>query len=461
LRHHIEPNVLPPVPRISPRLRTQLQALADNPSIVVESTFSMLMDIEGYSSLTPTVRKDIFSSITLSANLWFACLLSGERPTDEAMKSIEDYARRRVHQNVPLQSLLRAFQVGARELWRSCTELAKTDRTLVRELLFDLTPYLLDYFDAMTQHIAEAYLAEQYQQARWRGTLLHQLYSIVFHAPDDTERFRETSTALGLDATLPRIALAVDLDLRDYPPSAHDDALDRFALTAARHLEVKPDALVRVRHRERLVIWVPCARGDSLTRNDQAIAERAAALARAEPRVRSIGIGLMNEGARGWAASVDEALKAVDFARSDRGPAGVHRYSSIAIEESVRSSGNVLRYLVALAEQLAGESDLLSTLEAYFAHGQRRRQAAEALGVHPNTLDYRLERIETLLGANLDDADWVARLDIALKLHGATTQPGRGAARAKRAKVANAAAAATKKAAITGKPVKKTKAGPR
>lgn len=422
----------PPVPRISARLRPKLQALANNPSGAIDRTFAMLMELEGYRSVTPAVRKDILASISTSAALWFDCLLSGEPPAGEIMNRIEVFARRRVHQNVPLQSLLRAFQLGARELWRACTDIAKTEHALVNELLFDLSPYLLDYFDAMTQHIAQAYLAEQYQQARWRSSLLHQLQGIVFHTPDDAGRFRETVRALGLDATLPRIALAIDFDLRDYPPSAHDDAVDRFVLSAARHLEVKPDALVRAWHRGRLVLWVPCALGDSLTRNDQAIAVRSAALARTEPRVRSIGIGLMNEGARGWAESVDEAIKAVDFAQHDGEPAGVHRYSTIAIEESVRSSGNVLRYLVSLADQLAGESDLLATLEVYFAHGQRRRQAAEALGVHPNTLDYRLERIETLLGASLDDADWIARLDVALKLHGAAAQPGRSAARAKK-----------------------------
>lgn len=343
------------------------------------------------------------------------------------MDQIAAFARRRVHQNVPLRSLLRAFRLGAGELWRTCTELAEADPALAHELLFEISPYLLDYFDAMAEHIAEAYLDEQHQQARWRGSLLQQLYDLVFHAPDDAARFRETVEALGLDATLPRIALAVDLDLRDHAPSVREEALDRFALGAARHFEQKPDALVRVWHRERLVFWLPCVRGDSMTRNDQRAAEHAAALAHAEPRVRSIGIGLMNEGARGWAASVEEALKAVDFAPRGSGTADddnhaarVHRFSSIAIEESVRSSANVLRYLVSLAEQLATESGLVATLEAWFACGQRRRQAAEALGVHPNTLDYRLERIETLLGAKLDNADWIARLDIALKLRGAT-----------------------------------------
>ncbi|WP_321897886.1 PucR family transcriptional regulator [Paraburkholderia heleia] len=428
----------PPVPAISPRLRSRLRTLAKTQTRAVERTYDTLLLLEGYSALSAAARKDIFSSIAFSAGLWFQCLLDGTPPTAEVMDQIAAFARRRVHQNVPLRSLLRAFRLGARELWRTCTELAEADPALAHELLFDISPYLLDYFDAMAEHIAEAYLDEQHQQARWRGSLLQQLYDLVFHAPDDAARFRETVEALGLDATLPRIALAVDLDLRDHAPSVREDALDRFALSAARHLELKPDALVRAWHRERLVFWLPCVRGDSMTRNDQRVAEHAAALARAEPRVRSIGIGLMNEGARGWAASVEEALKAVDFAprgsRADdgdengNGPGNflrVHRFSSIAIEESVRSSANVLRYLVSLAEQLATEADLLATLEAWFASGQRRRQTAETLGVHPNTLDYRLERIETLLGAKLADAHWIARLDIALKLRGATQGPER------------------------------------
>jgi sugar diacid utilization regulator len=422
--------VPPPVPAISPRLRSRLRPLAKTRPKAVERTYETLLSLEGYSALTAAARKDIFQSIAFSSDLWFRCLLDGTEPTPAVMDEIAGFARRRVHQNVPLRSLLRAFRLGAGELWRTCTELAEADPTLAHELLFKISPYLLDYFDAMAEHIAEAYLDEQHQQARWRGSLLQQLYDLVFHAADDTARFRETVEALGLDATLPRIALAVDLDLRDHAPSVREDALDRFALSASRHFELKPDALVRVWHRERLVFWLPSVRGDSMTRNDQRTAEHAAALVRAEPRVRSIGIGLMNEGARGWAASVEEAIKAVDFAPrgsgadDDGNATRVHRFSSIAIEESVRSSANVLRYLVSLAEQLATEAGLIGTLEAWFACGQRRRQAAEALGVHPNTLDYRLERIETLLGAKLDDADWIARLDIALKLRGATQAAG-------------------------------------
>ncbi|WP_080485507.1 helix-turn-helix domain-containing protein [Burkholderia ubonensis] len=49
---------------------------------------------------------------------------------------------------------------------------------------------------------------------------------------------------------------------------------------------------------------------------------------------------------------------------------------------------------------------------------QRRKVTAAALDVHPDTLDHRLERIENILGAKLDQAAWIAKLEIALKLQG-------------------------------------------
>ncbi len=41
---------------------------------------------------------------------------------------------------------------------------------------------------------------------------------------------------------------------------------------------------------------------------------------------------------------------------------------------------------------------------------------AGSLGIHPNTLNYRLDRIEALLDAKIDDPTWIARLFIALRL---------------------------------------------
>ncbi|WP_367889625.1 PucR family transcriptional regulator [Burkholderia ubonensis] len=106
-----------------------------------------------------------------------------------------------------------------------------------------------------------------------------------------------------------------------------------------------------------------------------------------------------------------------DRRRGGDGP--LHRFSDIVVGECIRGHESALGYLLSLMQKLSGEQDLILTLETFFANMQRRKVTAAALGVHPNTLDHRLERIENILGVRLDHAAWIAKLEIALKLQGA------------------------------------------
>lgn len=47
---------------------------------------------------------------------------------------------------------------------------------------------------------------------------------------------------------------------------------------------------------------------------------------------------------------------------------------------------------------LRNKTDMVQTLELYFDAGQKLQEAAQALHIHPNTLKYRLRRIEQVLG---------------------------------------------------------------
>jgi purine catabolism regulator len=62
-----------------------------------------------------------------------------------------------------------------------------------------------------------------------------------------------------------------------------------------------------------------------------------------------------------------------------------------------------------------GARELIHTLQVYFEHNGNLSQAAEALFVHRNTLIYRMDRIASLTGANLDDPE--IRLAMQLALH--------------------------------------------
>lgn len=414
-----------PIPVLSSRLRKITLELADTPSILTEKVSGELSWMAGYKDLAPDARKHLEDSLIYTARLWCETLLSGQYLSEETRQTLQDIGRRRVHQGVPLQSLMRGFSLGVREIWRCYLELARGDDELSKELLLDTSGFLFNFFDDICEEVVQAYLDEQVQKARWREQLHQRLYHILLHSPQDTEGFQETLLALGLDPATPRVALALDLPLRTTQPLQREDEIDHLTLQVSRHFKAPVKELIRVWFRDRLVIWLPGIKGETISQCDQRIARSAPALLTLLPQLRDVGVGILSHGVAGWVSSAEEAMKAVDLFPFDPTETHVRHYSSVLIEDSIRSNDNTLRYLVSLMEQLSNEPELLLTLEAYFTHARRRAHTANVLGIHPNTLNYRLGRVENLLGADLNDINWVSRLDAALKLRRYSINKGR------------------------------------
>ena len=410
-------NVFFNIPKVSESLREHASALATDPSTVVSRTYARLLEVEEcYANVPSSVREDVLQFIEGCARLWFDTLVNGKPPSPEAMESLANAGRRRVHQGIALTPVLRAFRLGGLEAWCALLTAAGKDGESRDQLLFEVSCYLLESFDHMSQTIAQAYLEEQYQRARWRDSLRFELCSLVFRNPEDVGSFHQCAESLGIDPTVPRIALAIEIKQTKLLPSKLESEYDRLTLCVSRHFKSKYEDLVRVFHRGRVIVWVPCIRGDTLVAGDRRFADCAAALIKATSEIVAIGVGLLNQGPTGWALSVDEACKALEFGAPAPDKKRVHLYSDIVVNESVRRTDNVLRYLNSLLERLSEEPELLSTLQTYFDQRQRRKITADTLGIHPNTLNHRLERIETLLGASLDDAGWIAKLHIAVRL---------------------------------------------
>ena len=76
------------------------------------------------------------------------------------------------------------------------------------------------------------------------------------------------------------------------------------------------------------------------------------------------------------------------------------------VEETL---GALVRY------QEGRRTPLIETLEKLSAEHWNRRAAARALHLHVNSLAYRIQRIESLLGVSLEDAETRVALSIALR----------------------------------------------
>jgi DNA-binding PucR family transcriptional regulator len=88
----------------------------------------------------------------------------------------------------------------------------------------------------------------------------------------------------------------------------------------------------------------------------------------------------------------------------------------LLLASSPRIAQRVRRRALGPIEAYAARSraDLLETVDTFVACDLDRRRAAKRLHVHPNTLDYRLRRVEELTGLRLSRAADLVLICLAL-----------------------------------------------
>lgn len=135
-----------------------------------------------------------------------------------------------------------------------------------------------------------------------------------------------------------------------------------------------------------------------------------------------LGIGSRRTGRAGLRQSLAEAVAAHTVARSRAPGEGVVRHLDIG-SHSVLLDFVDRQVLHAFRDTLLGpveawdrerDADLVNTLRTFLEHDGRWRATARALHIHHNTLRYRLDRVATLTGRDVDTT--AGRVDFALAL---------------------------------------------
>lgn len=409
-------------PIVTGKLREITQATINHPQHLIERLYKVVISGEGvYENLSPLIKKDIFESIQYWLDLWIKAIFKGEGISEQDIEILDIIGRRRVHQNIPIEALIGAIRAGAKELWTVYLELAQQEKEIKEQVLFLLSPYLLEHFDLITRAIEQAYLDEQYQKLRWKDALRYELCNIIFSDQDNIVRFGQLLEELGQDPTLPRVAIVMDIHLVNSTPMRFESDLEILLNKISKTIKFEPSSLIRTMYHSNFAIWIPCIRGDSYLNTDLRITKFAKQICLEIPEVKTLGIGLMGSGPKGWFQSLGDAVKALDFGKREaKNEQDFFCFSDIALQEGARQLDNVLQYLASLLDRLSHETDLLKTLECFLEQMQRRKQTAFILGIHPNTLNYRLDRIKEITGGSLEDPLWIAKFQVALKLRRAS-----------------------------------------
>jgi sugar diacid utilization regulator len=123
--------------------------------------------------------------------------------------------------------------------------------------------------------------------------------------------------------------------------------------------------------------------------------------------------------------ALEEAQRALNLGERLRGPGFLTVYGDVFVldyadrlMEADLLAGvyePVLSRLVAFDQTEGG--DLIPTLEQYLAGGCSMRRTATAMGIHRNTVLYRLKRIEEVAGIDLEDSEVRFFIQLALRAY--------------------------------------------
>jgi hypothetical protein len=308
---------------------------------------------------------------------------------------------RRARQGVPLPDVLRAFRIGFAALWHTLLDLAGSSGETELKILIAAANtfwYLIDeYLEAVTEGYRESTGELVRAQRQRRGALLEALLSgsvITDNALWDVTQL------LGLphDGTFAVIAA----ETGEFAPAGLQDieqTLEALGLASAWRLTPSYElGIVSLGSAERL-------QGLTMLLSDTA-------------RGR-IGVSPAFKGLE----STPRALHLAHVARSSLalGSSGAVCFDdsplsmliAAAPEESLSIARGVLRPVLEMPQP---ERDLLlDTFDTWVACGGSNRESAELLFCHPNTVRYRLARLQSELHRNLANPADLAELVVALR----------------------------------------------
>lgn len=305
-----------------------------------------------------------------------------------------------VRRGVDPGDLVHAYLVGQNEFWRAWMEELTARLPSGPQLAVALERSSARLFTRADFLVAQLLRHIDRERERWMGGALARRMELVRRVLEgDEEDVVEASRALGYD--IDRWVLAAVLWDAAGPddPGARYDGLEAQAGTAARAAGA-PRALTLAPGKAGLWAWVA-------TPDAPDVGKVAAALEESLADGQCVALGTPDYGLPGFRRGHDEALHARRIAELGS-RAGVVRYDqvelvSLASADLERLGRFVRRTLGPLTADDDATERLRETLLAWLAEGGNARRAAERLHAHKNTVLYRLQRAQTLLGRPLDE----------------------------------------------------------
>jgi hypothetical protein len=329
----------------------------------------------------------------------------------------------RAREGYPLAAMLRAYRAGHRATWGAMSELLRTpDGSLNADAargLLALSVFTMEYTNHISNVAAAAYTDEAQHQERGATRARAEVLDALLTGDLDAST-PQRARQFGLEPGSDLVVLAVNVGGADEEQGAGsltDCARDLERLLGAHSrgllMEVRGSEVVGVagappdfdRHVERLLL-------DALHKW-------------AGGRHVRVGVSAVRPGLESVPLAHEDCRHALAHTRDER-PVAIFRNLSVfdhlvatADMSTYRISPPWFEELVAADSRMGGL--LLQTLRAYVDAHFSAKATAKALGVHVNTVYYRLRKFETISHRSTHDASTLLDAVTLLSLHRSST----------------------------------------
>lgn len=382
----------PEISEIAGAVAARLPALVDRvvQRIRAESDVYGQDDVISLEDLRDSVRSNLESMVGQ---------LTADRPPD--LSAPRATGRRRARQGAPLADILHAYRIGFTEFWNAIVDEARRGTLVPSELLVDAASGVWWLIGEYTQELTVAYREAAAELllagARERSALVEALFT---GGIPDRDTLWEAAKLLRLPWEGVFVVVAVEA-----PGLAQEGLPDAEAFLAARGIGsawlLHPESqtgVVSLRHQDTAPLLLELLeRGVRARAGVSPIYQSLADTPRALHYARLVQRSLP-PGTRAVAQFEETPLRVLAAAAPD------------AAGELARA---VLGPVLDLPSQ--DRSTLLATLRAWFDAGGSAAEAGRRIYVHPNTVRYRLRRLQEHTGRSLDDPRAAAELLAALE----------------------------------------------
>ncbi|TSD94478.1 PucR family transcriptional regulator [Skermania sp. ID1734] len=363
-----------------------------------------------YRDATAVSIAELRDSCTANLRYVFTALAEHTPPDPTAAA---ETGTQRAQSGVPLATVMAAYRVGFRYMWEKVVSEARR-LDVPNETVLEATAQAMVAQDLFTHEMATAYnrrmTAQIVRQETERAALAE---AVLTGSITDRKTLWEAADLLGLPTTGRYVVVAAEL------PAAGRLALDDIAAVLGEHgirsaWRLLPELQVGI-----VALDSEDASGESYESLIKLLQQHADSRIGVSPIFDDLTqTGQSLELAR---LTVASGLPGRTVSLFEENPVGIAAVSAPAVMQRV--AANVLAPLNALPDD--ERQMLLQTLRVWIDAGGSTTKAASRLFCHPNTIRYRLRRIEEQTGRQLNRPADAAAVCLALQVE-SSKQHGRG-----------------------------------